>query len=313
LTEPRVAPYGAWESPFPISLLTVGVVALGEVKAAGGVRWWLEGRPEEKGRQVLVRREPDGTTTRLTPEGFNARSRVHEYGGGAYLVDGDLVVVSDFATGRLNRVVAPGELEPLTPQKAWRYADMALDRARSRLVAVREDHEKATLERHGEAENAIVAIDLATGDVSVLVEGADFYAAPRLSPDGTKLAWLEWRHPNMPWDGTTLRLAPVGGDGSIDAAETVAGSQSDWISQPRWSPDGILHFVAEPSGWMNLHRLVDGRVEAVTDIDEEFTYPDWQFGFSNYGFLADGSIIAIARSGGRDRLHLVSPTDGPIG
>jgi dipeptidyl aminopeptidase/acylaminoacyl peptidase len=313
LPEPRVAPYGAWESPFPIPLLTVGVVAISEIRAAGGVRWWLEGRPDEKGRQVLVRRDPDGTTTRLTPEGFNARSRVHEYGGGAYLVDGDLVVVSDFATGRLNRVVAPGQLEPVTPEKAWRYADMVFDRARNRLLAVREDHEKATLERHGEAENAIVAIDLATGDVSVLVEGADFYAAPRLSPDGTKLAWLEWRHPNMPWDGTTLRLAPVGSDGSVGDTETVAGSQSDWISQPRWSPDGILHFVAEPSGWMNLHRVVDGRVEPITDLEEEFTYPDWQFGFSNYGFLADGSIIAIARSGGRDRLHLVSPTDGPIG
>src|SRR5689334_1626636 len=190
-----VAPYGSWASPIGIERLTDGAVFLAEPRAAGGVRWWLEGRPEEKGRQVLVRRDPDGTTTRLTPEGFNARSRVHEYGGGAYLVDGDLVVVSDFATGRLHGVVAPGELEPLTPQKAWRYADMALDRARNRLVAVREDHEKATLERHGEAENAIVAIDLATGDVSVLVEGADFYAAPRLSPDGTKLAWLEWRHP----------------------------------------------------------------------------------------------------------------------
>ena len=140
MPEPRVAPYGAWESPFPIPLLTVGVVAISEIRAAGGVRWWLEGRPDEKGRQVLVRRDPDGTTTRLTPEGFNARSRVHEYGGGAYLVDGDLVVVSDFATGRLNRVVAPGELEPLTSEKAWRYADMVLDRARNRLVAVREPH-----------------------------------------------------------------------------------------------------------------------------------------------------------------------------
>ena len=239
LTEPTIAPYGAWESPFPISLLTAGVVAISEIKASGGVRWWLEGRPDEKGRQVLVRRDPDGTMTRLTPEGFNTRTRVQEYGGGAYLVDGDLVVVSDFATGRLNRVTAPGELAPLTPERAWRYADMAIDRPRNRLIAVREDHEQATLERHGEAENALVAIDLATGDVAVLVEGADFYAAPRLSPDGTQLRWLEWRHPNMPWDGTELRLAraPAATARSATPA-TVAGSPSDWISQPRWSPDG---------------------------------------------------------------------------
>ena len=307
MTEPTVAPYGAWESPFPISILTAGVVALGEVRAAGGVRWWLEGRPAEKGRQVLVRRDPDGTETRLSPEGFNVRTRVHEYGGAPYVVDGDLVIVSDFSTGRLNRASAAGELQPFTPERAWRYADLTLDVARNRLLAVREDHEKATLERHGEAENAIVAIDLASGEVTTLVEGADFYSAPRLSPDGTQLSWLEWRHPNMPWDGTTLRLGQVGDDGSPGEAITVAGSQHDWISQPRWSPEGLLHFAAEPEGWMNLFRYVDGRVEAVTALEAEFVYPDWLFGYSMYGFLADGSIVAVARSGGRDRLYRVGP------
>jgi dipeptidyl aminopeptidase/acylaminoacyl peptidase len=312
LTEPTVAPYGAWRSPFPISMLTTGVVALGEIKAAGGVRYWLEGRPEEKGRQVLVRRDQDGTTTRLTPEGFNARTRVQEYGGAAYLVEGELVVVSDFSTGRLNRVTGPERLEPFTPEKAWRYADMVLDASRNRLIAVREDHEKETLERHGEAQNAVVAIDLASGDVSVLVEGADFYAAPRLSPDGSRICWLEWRHPNMPWDGTELRLADLAPDGSISNARTVAGSRTDWISQPRWSPDGILHFAAEPGNWMNLFRYVDGRTEAVTNEEAEFVYPDWLFGYSTYGFLADGSIIAIGRSGGRDRLYVVGPAPGAI-
>jgi hypothetical protein len=137
MTDQPTAPYGEWASPFAISLLTTGVVALGEVKAQGGVRWWLEGRPDEKGRQVLIRRNTDGTETRLTPEGFNTRTRVHEYGGAAYAVDDDLVVVSDFATGRLNRVVAPGELQPLTPDRAWRFADFLVDRGRNRLLAIR--------------------------------------------------------------------------------------------------------------------------------------------------------------------------------
>jgi len=307
LTEPTVAPYGAWESPFPISLLTSGVVALGEVRAVDGVAYWLEGRPDEKGRQVLIRRDADGTETRLSPEGFNVRTRVQEYGGSPYLVVGDLVVVSDFAGGRLSRVVGPMQLEPLTPEKAWRYADMVMDSGRNRLIAIREDHEKDTLERHGEAENAIVAIELATGDVSVLVEGADFYAAPRLSPDGSKLAYLEWRHPNMPWDGTELKLADVAADGSVTNAATIAGSTHDWISQPRWSPEGVLHFAAEPGDWMNIFRVVDGKPEAMTDLDAEFVYPDWQFGYVTYAFLDDGSIIAVGRSGGRDRLYRVGP------
>src|SRR5688500_11727210 len=141
MTEPTIAPFGAWESPFPISLLTAGVVTLGEVRASEGTRSWLEGRSDEKGRQVLVRRDPDGSITRLTPEGFNARTRVHEYGGGAYVVDGDLVVVSDFDTGRLNRVGSAGELTPLTAERAWRFADLTVDRPRNRLLAIREDHE----------------------------------------------------------------------------------------------------------------------------------------------------------------------------
>jgi dipeptidyl aminopeptidase/acylaminoacyl peptidase len=297
-----VAPFGSWASPFRIERLTDRVVFLSEARAIGGVRWWLEGRPDESGRQVLVRRNLDGSLTRLTPAGFNARSRVHEYGGAAVLISGDLVVVSDFVTGRLNRVVAPEQLEPLTPERAWRYADAIHDPAHNRLIAVREDHEPATVASHGEWNNDLVAIDLDSGAVTPLAEGADFYAAPRLSPDGLTLAWLEWHHPNMPWDGTELRLAPVLTDGSLGPSKTVAGSRTEWISQPRWSPDGVLHFVAEPAGWMNLFRLVDGRTEAVTSFEAEFAGPDWQFGSVTYDFMADGSVLAITRSSGRDQL-----------
>src|SRR5215468_11136038 len=136
-----VASYGSWASPFPIERLTDRVVFLAEPKAAGGVTWWLAGRPDEVGRQALVRRDPDGIVVRLTPEGFNARSRVHEYGGAAVLISGDLIVVSDFTTGRLHRVVAPGDLSPITPERAWRFADAIHDVARNRLIAVREDHD----------------------------------------------------------------------------------------------------------------------------------------------------------------------------
>jgi len=306
----RAAPYGSWPSPFAIDLLTREAVTFGGVGAADGRRWWLEGRPQEGGRQVLVRRELDGSQTRLTPEGFNARCRVHEYGGGAALIDGEIVVVSDFASGRLQRVTAPGVVAPLTPAgRAWRFADLTLDRARRRLLAIREDHEPATLARHGEPENAVVAIDLDSGSVSVLADGSDFFSSPRLSPDGSRLAWLRWSHPNMPWDGTELVVAGLADDGRPGQTQVVAGSSSEWIAQPRWSPTGTLHFIAEPDGWMNLFCLgVDGGVERAGEaVAAEFAYPDWEFGLANYAFVADGTIVAVGRSTGRDRLYRVDP------
>ena len=309
----RPAPYGAWESPFPIDLLTRGTVTLGEIQARDGVRYWLEGRPDEAGRSVLVRRDADGRNVRLSPAGFNVRTRVHEYGGGAYAVDDDLVVVSDFLTGRLHRVVEPERLEPITPDgRAWRFADLSIDWPRNRILAVREDHEPATLVRHAEAENAIVAIDLASGDVTVLVEGSDFVSSPRLSPDGQRMCWLRWSHPNMPWDGTELVVADVDADGRPAKPHVVAGSPTDWIAQPRWSPQGVLHFVAEPDGWMNLFRLADGhRVERATPpMEAEFVFPDWSFALASYAFAADGSIVASGRSGGRDRLYVFASGAG---
>jgi dipeptidyl aminopeptidase/acylaminoacyl peptidase len=310
MSDERIAPYGSWESPFAIELLTRGAVTFSEVGAADGRRWWLEGRAEEGGRQVLVRRETDDTLTRLTPEGFNARCRVHEYGGGAILVDGDLVIVSDFATGRLHRVTAPGVLEPLTPEgRAWRFADLCHDRRGNRIIAVREDHDPDSLARNGEAENAIVAINLHDGALSVLAEGSDFFAAPRIASDGRRLAWLRWSHPNLPWDGTELIVADLDDAGEPTHERVVAGSPADWIAQPRWSPDGVLHFVAEPDGWMNLFRLAaDGRVERASEpLEAEFAFPDWVFALSNYAFAADGTIVAVGRSGGRDRLYRIAP------
>ena len=311
-TQPTEAPYGSWASPFAIERLTEGVVFVSEVRGVGGVRWWLEGRPSESGRQVLVRRDPDGTVTRLTPEGFNARSRVHEYGGAASLVSGDLIVVSDFATGRLHRVTAPEELAPLTPDREWRFADVVHDVARERLYAVREDHEPDVVAAHGEWVNELVTIDLATGEVEVVARGADFYAAPRLSPDGRHLCWLEWNHPNLPWDGTRLQLAAVGEGGDLGPATTVAGSARDWVAQPRWSPGGVLHFAAEPDGWMNLFRFQRGVVEPIAPMAVEFASPDWVFGNAEYAFLDDGGILAVGRSGGRDLLYRIA-LDGKIG
>jgi len=299
------APYGAWPSPLSIDLLTAGAVGLSSPAFDGAAdrAWWLEGRPEEGGIQVLVRWREGGGTTDVSPPGFNVRTRAHEYGGAPVLVAGDLVVASEFATGRLHRILPGRTSEPLTPDGPYRYADLVLDRERARLIGVREDHSGP-----GEAVNTLVTVGLVDGSVDVLVEGADFYAAPQLSPDGGSLAWLEWRHPNMPWDGTELWVARVRDDGTLAERTRVAGSASDWISQPSWSPEGVLHFVAEPEGWMNLHRWRDGRVERVSaPVEAEFAGPDWVFGNRQYTFLDGGHVLAAGRSGGRDRLYRIGP------
>ncbi|MDQ6796067.1 MAG: prolyl oligopeptidase family serine peptidase [Chloroflexota bacterium] len=296
-----LSPYGSWQSPFGIDLLVAGRVGLGESRfdSDGRALVWLENRPEEDGRQALVRWKADGGPRDISPPGMNVRDRVQEYGGAPYLVAGDLVVVSDFETGMLHRVAADRTSEVITPEGEYRYADLELDRHRNRLTAVREDHSAG-----GEAVTTIVAIPLdGSREVTVLVRGRTFYAAPRVSPDGASLAYLTWDHPNLPWDGTELFVAPIDAAGGVGAGKLVAGSASDWIAQPRWSPEGVLHFVAEPNGWMNVQRWRDGRVEPLAEMEAEFAFPDWVFGLRNYGFGPEGDVIAIGRSGGADRLY----------
>jgi dipeptidyl aminopeptidase/acylaminoacyl peptidase len=302
--EPTIAPYGAWQSTIRIDDVVGEVVLLGEPWLDGDDVFWLEGRPTEGGRRVLVRAAADGSTTDLTPPPFNVRTGVHEYGGGSYVVTGGVVVFSNLADGRLYRLDPGAESPvPLTPAGPFRYADLRPDLERRRYYAVREDHTG-----EGEPMNTIVSIPLDGGDVRVLVKGSDFVAAPRLAPDGARLAWLEWDHPDMPWDATRLRVAAFEADGTLGEAALAAGGPDESIVQPEWSPDGTLHLISDRSGWWNLYRLVDGpRLEPLAPMDAEFADPAWIFDRSTYGFLADGAIVAIARSHGHDHLFRIEP------
>jgi len=303
MAEQERAPFGSWESSIPIEALVAGVVRLGEPSVDGRDVYWLEGRPAEGGRAALVRLAPDGSAADVSPAGVDVRTRVHEYGGGAYAIDGGVVWFSDFADGRLYRGAPDGRVAAITPEGLFRYADPIVDRARGRLICVREDHTGP-----GEAENTIVSIPLdGDGGVQILLRGSDFYSDPRLSPDGSRLAWLSWEHPNLPWDETSLWVGSVAPDGSIASRERIAGEPGESVLQPRWSPDGVLHFVAERSGWWNIYRRVDDRDEAVAPMAAEFADPQWLFRFSSYTVLRDGAIVASGRHDGRDELFVIDP------
>ena len=299
-----VAPYGAWESPISAADTIAGVVGFTEPMIDGDDLYWLEMRPDEQGRQVVVRRTPDGSMGDVTAHPVNVRSRVHEYGGGAYLAGGGRIIYSDAGDQRLYLLDDGGEPVPITPEPdrptAVRYADTSL-LPDGRLVCVRESHPEA-----GEAVNDLVAVQMdGSGEVSVLAAGRDFYASPRVSRDGSRLAWLEWDHPNMPWDGTELMVAPITA-GTLRGTR-VAGGDTESISEPQWSPDDSLVFVSDRSGWSNPYRFDGSEVTPIATADVEFGNPAWVFRHSSYGFLSGGQIIAAFWDRGR---HVLGVIDG---
>ena len=283
---PTTAPYGSWKSPITADLIVSGSISLGQVARDGEDIYWVEMRPSDGGRMVVVKRTPDGGIVDITPEPFSARTRVHEYGGGAFLVHRGVVFFSNFADQRLYRQDPGEEPQPITPEADMRYADGCFDASRNRIICVREDHT-------GDAEpvNAIVAVDaLGQADQQVLYQGSDFCSNPRVSPDGSTLAWLTWDHPNMPWDGTVLLVAQLDGQGQLGEAQAVAGGRAESIFQPEWSPDGVLHFVSDRSGWWNLWRWENGRARQLTSRNAEFGKPQWVFGSGAYSFASSGLI-----------------------
>jgi dipeptidyl aminopeptidase/acylaminoacyl peptidase len=285
-----VDPYGCWKSPITSDLLVARSVRLGQLSLDGADVYWTETRPADKGRSVLVRRAPDGTTSCVTPAGFNVRTRVHEYGGGDYVARAGTAYFSNFDDQRVWRARAGEAPRALTPEAALRFADYVLDEKRGRLICVRED--KRLLES-AEDVNTIVAIDV-DGDPDggrILVAGNDFYSSPRVSPDGRTLAWLAWNHPQMPWDGTELWVGTFGTDGAIDRRELVVGGPAESIVQPEWSPDGDLCFASDRTGFWNLYRWRGGNVDALVPMQAEFGAPQWTFGMSTYAFVGPMTLL----------------------
>jgi dipeptidyl aminopeptidase/acylaminoacyl peptidase len=297
MTQPRTAPYGSWKSPITANDVYAKFTGVGDIQLDLADVYWAEDRPE--GRTVIVCRRQDGQIADLTPLAFNVRTRVHEYGGGEYMVAEGRVYFSNFSDQRIYQQTFGSEPTLLTPIEGMRYADAVMDRSRGRLIAVREDHTTGA----SQAINTLVSIRLDGADPGqVLVFGNDFYSNPRLNPDGKRLAWLTWNHPNMPWDGTELWVSELAADGSIGQSSLVAGGRSESIFQPEWSPDGTLYFISDRSGWWNLYRWRDGSVETLVPMEAEFGEPQWVFGLSTYSFCSAGQLVCSYLQNGLSHL-----------
>lgn len=302
-----IAPFGSWSTPFTSELVVAAAVRLGELRTDGAAVVWSEERPAEGGRTQLVRRTPDGVTTDLLPEGMNARSAVHEYGGGAWWVRDGVTWFVNWDDQRLYRMAGGEAPQPLTPEpatpRADRFADGDVAPDATTIVCVRERHDDKGVH------NEIVRLAAhAPSEPEVLVSDSDFVAAPRLSPDGQTLAWLRWNHPDMPWDATELAVCDL----HTGEETVVAGGPGESVSEPTWQPDGSLWFLSDRTDWWNLYRWAPGAdISPMVRIDAEIGVPFWRFASARYTVLADGTVVFAQRRAGYDGLA-VRAVDGTI-
>jgi dipeptidyl aminopeptidase/acylaminoacyl peptidase len=298
---------GSWISPIDAATVAAGAAPIAQAVPDADDVYWLAGRASENGRTTLLRLR-GGEVHEVTPAPFNVRTRVHEYGGGAYLASNGAVWFSNFADNRL--YTAAGDAAPL-PMSAenpqHRFADFVLDAGKRRLIAVREAH----VEGETYPVNTICAVGF-DGVETVLVDGSDFFAAPRISPDGRQLAWMCWDNPRLPWQGTELWLADIGVDGTLENGRLIAGGIDEAICQPEWSPAGVLHFVSDRSGWWNLYDFADGVVNALCPFEAEFASPHWSFGGAMYGFRANGDIVCTYIQNAVSKLALLPSGAGAL-
>ena len=312
-SQQTVAPYGTWASPISAEMVAQVGVRLSAPWIEKGVVWWLEGRAVEAGRIVLVRLDPGDKPVDVVPEGFNVRTAVHEYGGGAYCVHDGTAYVSSFEDQRLHRIEHGEEPVPITPaipERRHRYADGRITPDGRLWIGVRERHAESDSSK--DVVNELVALPTdGSAEPRTIAGGRDFYSTPRLSPDGTRLAFLAWNLPWMPWDGCELYVADVAPDGTLSGIEHVAGEDgAESIWQPEWSPGGDLVFASDRSGWWNLERLRAGARTPLRPMEAEFGYPAWSFGARSFAFLDDGRIVCAYDSRGFTHFAVLDPDSG---
>ena len=313
-TDRTTASYGTWESPITAELVARSGNSLSGAWLDEGSAWFLEGRPSEGGRVVLLQARRGEEPVDVTPAGFNVRTTAHEYGGGAFCIHGGTVFFSNFEDQRLYRQEhgeAPVAITPAVEEKRHRFADGCVTADGAFWIGVRERHEGETPQ---EVVNELVTLPTdGSGEARVIAGGRDFYASPRISADGTKLCFLAWDLPWMPWDGCELFVADLAPDGALGEPRHVAGEDGrESIWQPEWSPGGDLVFASDRSGWWNLERVRGGDRAVLRASEAEFGYPAWVFGMRSYGFLADGRIFCAYDSQGRTTFAFLDPESGAL-
>jgi dipeptidyl aminopeptidase/acylaminoacyl peptidase len=285
----RQLAYGGWPSPLSPARIAAGSVRLIQPCIAGDYIYWVESRPQENGRCVLVRRRPGANSQDLTPLPYSVRSRVHEYGGGAFVVSSDSFFFVNDGDQQIQRMsLAGGATRQVTALDNCRFADLLADEKRERLVCVCEDHSRGS----GQALNCLVSVALRDGTLSRLASGYDFYSSPAMHPSGRQLAWLCWNHPHMPWDACELWLAELNSTGDVQNPRQIAGGEES-IFQPQFAPDGSLYFVSDRNGFWNIYKYADGKIHALTHESMDHGFAQWQFGMSSYGIMADGGIVSV--------------------
>ncbi len=311
-------PYGSWPTPLTSERILSGALRLGRPQLDRGWLYWLEGRPSEGGRQVVVRARPGVAAEDVTGPEENVRSLVHEYGGGEYRAHEGSLVYTDMATGRVLvrdvageapvQVVCSGVGDPGGEAGSARYADFAVSPDGAWVVAVEERARAGA-----EPENRIVAFRLDAPTPRVVASGHDFFSSPCFSPDGRSLAYLAWDHPNMPWDGTRLFVRAFAEDGPQGEARWVAGGSSESVFQPGFSPAGVLTFVSDRSGWWNLYRQeVDAEARNLCPRDAEFGRPQWVFGMSTWAYRSEREILCSVSDEGFDRICRLDVETGEL-
>lgn len=300
--------YGCWLSPISTSLITKDSVSIDEIQLCNNTTYWIEKRPLEQGRCVIVQYD-SGAVTDCLPDGFSSRSRVHEYGGASYIVTIDGIYFINDADQQIYHIQKTDIGKGIKPQKITRhkhcrFSDMVNAEQNKQLICICEDH----TDSGNEPVNTIVAINTHDGDKTVLTSGYSFYSNPIICEKKQQLAWICWNHPNMPWDGTELWVAGLSVN-KIDHSQKIAGGDNVSICQPRWSPSGILTFVSDESGWWNIYQHRDEKSHCLYPMQAEFGTPQWVFGQSSYQFASEHIIHCIVTENSIDFLGILNLSD----